>query len=647
MIQAKPNFIRVVIMVFCVIIEAAILGVIIKFFSEQAAWIEGVLRVMSTVVVLYIIRRTEHLSSDLMWIILIMMFPVPGTASYLLLGADLIISRTFRNIVKETDIAKKYYFQDTSVLRELDEIAPIQKGQFHYIAQSAGFPFYRNTGFDYYGTGEEGFPHILEEMEKAERYIFLEYFIIEPGYMWNQMLAILQKKVRQGVECRVLYDDMGSFGTLPSSYAKELEKQGIKSVPFNRITPVLGSIMNHRDHRKILVIDGKVAFSGGINLADEYINRIERFGYWKDNVIRIKGEAVWSYTVLFLTNWNALRHEDSNYMVFKADSFPDSQAVVEGGMAAMEAGQTVNAAGQPVSAIGPTSNDGGQPVGAAGQPVSTARGKSGRQTRDNSSFSIAGAASGGLIRDLAHIASDIAADVRSDNFTDLPDDLASDIRGTGPNPLAPAAISPDSANSQILDPASPQVPKAADKDDFDGYIAAYGETPLDYEITSQNIYMNILNQAVDYCYIITPYLIIDNELTNAILLTAKRGVDVRILTPGIPDKKMIWMITRSYYKTLMKGGVKIYEYTPGFVHAKVFVSDDKVATVGTINLDYRSLYLHFENGTYLYGSRKILDIRDDYLDALKVSRRVEKGDIKNGVFKEMLLSILRLFTPLL
>lgn len=634
-------------MVFCVIIEAAILGVIIKFFSEQAAWIEGVLRVMSTVVVLYIIRRTEHLSSDLMWIILIMMFPVPGTASYLLLGADLIISRTFRNIVKETDIAKKYYFQDTSVLRELDEIAPIQKGQFHYIAQSAGFPFYRNTGFDYYGTGEEGFPHILEEMEKAERYIFLEYFIIEPGYMWNQMLAILQKKVSQGVECRVLYDDMGSFGTLPSSYAKELEKQGIKSVPFNRITPVLGSIMNHRDHRKILVIDGKVAFSGGINLADEYINRIERFGYWKDNVIRIKGEAVWSYTVLFLTNWNALRHEDSNYMVFKADSFPDSQAVVEGGMAAMEAGQ-------PVSAIGPTSNDGGQPVGAAsqpasaaGQPVSTARGKSGRQTRDNSSFSIAGAASGGLIRDLAHIASDIAADVRSDNFTDLPDDLASDIRGTGPNPLAPAAISPDSANSQILDPASPQVPKAADEDDFDGYIAAYGETPLDYEITSQNIYMNILNQAVDYCYIITPYLIIDNELTNAILLTAKRGVDVRILTPGIPDKKMIWMITRSYYKTLMKGGVKIYEYTPGFVHAKVFVSDDKVATVGTINLDYRSLYLHFENGTYLYGSRKILDIRDDYLDTLKVSRRVEKGDIKNGVFKEMLLSILRLFTPLL
>ena len=663
MIQAKPNFIRVIIMALCVIIEAAILGVIIRFFSEQAAWIEGVLRLMSTVVVLYIIRRTEHLSSDLMWIILIMMFPVPGTASYLLLGADLIISRTFRSIVKETDVARKYYFQDTSVLRELDQLAPAQKGQFHYIAQSAGFPFYRNTGFDYYGTGEEGFPYILEEMEKAERFIFLEYFIIEPGEMWHQMLEILQRKVSQGVECRVLYDDMGSFGTLPASYARELEKQGIKSVPFNRITPVLGTIMNHRDHRKILVIDGKVAFSGGINLADEYINRIERFGYWKDNVIRIKGEAVWTYTVLFLTNWNALRHEDSNYMVFKADSFPDSQTVVQGGRAAMEAGQAINAAGQPAIADGQTISTNNQPASTSSQPGSTDGNRSNRQNRPGYSYSIAGAASGGLVRDLAHIASDIAADVRSDDFTDLADDVASDIRHTSPDSVPAAAFSPDSSEPRLRDSFGPQsvdstglqyadskdsqVPETADRDDFDGYIAAYGETPLDYEITSQNIYMNILNQAVDYCYIITPYLIIDNELVNALLLTAKRGVDVRILTPGIPDKRLIWMITRSYYTTLMKGGVKIYEYTPGFVHAKVFVSDDKVATVGTINLDYRSLYLHFENGTYLYGSKKILDIRDDYLDALRVSKRIEKGDIKNGVFKEMLLSVLRLFTPLL
>ena len=510
LVQAKPNFIRVVIMIVCVIIEAFLLLIVVRFFSEQAAWIEGVLRLLSIIIVLTIIRRSEHLSSDMLWIILIMFFPVPGTAAYLLLGADLIISRTFRNIVKETERARDYYFQDIQVLKELEQAAPMKKGQFHYISQSTGFPFYRNTGFDYYRTGEEGFPFMLEEMEKAQRFIFLEYFIIEPGEMWYRMLQILQKKAREGVECRVLYDDMGSFGTLPASYAKELEKQGIKSVPFNRITPVLGTIMNHRDHRKILVIDGKVAFSGGINLADEYINRFERFGYWKDNLIRIKGEAVWSYTVLFLTTWNALRHEDNNYMVFKADS---------------------------------AQNDG------------------------------------------------------------------------------------TSA--------------------FDGYIAAYGDTPLDDEITSQNIYMNILNQAVRYCYIITPYLIIDNELTNALLLTAKRGVDVRILTPGIPDKRMIWMITRSYYEPLMNGGVKIYEYTPGFVHGKVFIADDDIATVGTINLDYRSLYLHFENGTYLYGSEKVLDIRNDYLDALKVSKRIEKKDIKNGIFIEILIYFMRLFTPLL
>ena len=247
LIQAKPNFIRVLIMIICIIFQAAILGIVIHFFSRQAAWIEGVFRLLSIIVILYIIRRTEHLSSDLMWIILIMLFPVPGTAAYLLLGADLIMSTTFQNIVKETDKAKDYYFQDIQVLKEIEQAAPMKKGQFHYISQSAGFPFYRNTGFDYYRTGEEGFPFILEEMKKAERFIFLEYFIIEPGEMWNQMLQILLQKARQGVECRVLYDDMGSFGTLPASYAKELEKQGIKSVPFNRITPVRGTIMNHRD----------------------------------------------------------------------------------------------------------------------------------------------------------------------------------------------------------------------------------------------------------------------------------------------------------------------------------------------------------------------------------------------------------------
>jgi cardiolipin synthase len=303
-----------------------------------------------------------------------------------------------------------------------------------------------------------------------------------------------------------MYDDLGSFMTLSASYAKKLEEKGVKCISFNRINPILGIIMNHRDHRKIMVIDGKVAFSGGVNLADEYINVKVIHGHWKDNIIRITGPAVWSYTVMFLTHWNALRPEDEDFTKYKVE------------------------------------------------------------------------------------------------------------------PLA---------------------------GEIDGYIAPYGETPLDTEITAQNIYMGILNQAEDYCYIMTPYLIIDTELINALILAAKHGVDVRMITPGVPDKKLVWEITKSYYRQLVEGGVKVYEYTPGFVHAKVFVSDDYAATVGTVNLDYRSLYLHFENGTYLYNSKKVLEVRDDFLRTQEKCRLVTLEETKNGLFKELLLAVLRLFAPLM
>jgi cardiolipin synthase len=256
-----------------------------------------------------------------------------------------------------------------------------------------------------------------------------------------------------------------------------------------------------------MVIDGKVAFSGGINLADEYINQKKRFGYWKDNVMMVEGEAVWSYTVLFLTNWNALRKEDTDYTKFKAEFKPAKK--------------------------------------------------------------------------------------------------------------------------------------------HDGYVSAYGETPFDDDLTSQNVYLNIINQANDYVYIATPYLIVDTEMLNALILAAKRGVDVRIITPGIPDKKIVWFITRSFYSQLVEGGVKIYEYTPGFIHSKVFVSDDVTATVGTINLDYRSLYLHFENGTYLYGSRKVLAVKDDMVKTIEESHRMEPKECDQGVVWTLVVSIIRLFAPLM
>ncbi|MBR3250258.1 MAG: cardiolipin synthase [Erysipelotrichaceae bacterium] len=497
---------RILVILVAAVIEVFVLVSIFVWFYDKAAWIALLLSISGIIITLGIIKNSRHLSYDVVWIVLILLFPISGAIVYLFLGADLFISRTFKKIKMWTELAYRYYPRDNGILEKAKEEYPEARGQFEYICKNTGFSFYKNRELKYYGLGELGFPKMLEELKKAERFIFLEYFIIDEGEMWNSILKILEEKARQGVDVRVIYDDLGSFFLLPVNYYKTLEEKGIKCVPFNRINPILNIIINHRDHRKIMVIDGKVAFSGGINLADEYINKIHPYGHWKDNVIMIKGEAVWSYTVMFLTHFNALKPIDTDFTVFKVRTGSRKQ---------------------------------------------------------------------------------------------------------------------------------------------DGYIAPYGETPLDDEMSSQNIYLNILNGAKDYCYIFTPYLIIDTEMINTLILTAKRGVDVCLVTPGIPDKKIVYAITRSYYRQLIEGGVKIIEYTPGFIHSKVFVADDIVATVGTINLDYRSLYLHFENGTYIYGSKVIKEIRDDLLDAMAKGHEVTLEESARPFIYELIMSFLRLFAPLM
>ena len=502
----KALFSRTMFMILAVLLEVLLIFSAFRWFNENVAWIEAVLRIFSIIFILFIIKNSRHLSSDMLWIVMISLFPVPGMALFLLLGAGMVFGRTYRSLTARTAAQRSHLPQDPDVLQEMKESCPFLAGQFRYISESAGFPFYRNESISYYPLGDTGFPVILEELKKAQEFIFLEYFIIEEGEMWNSMLAILEEKAAQGLDVRVMYDDFGSFMTLSWDYAKKLESKGIRCVPFNRVNPLIGAITNHRDHRKILVIDGKTAFSGGVNLADEYINHIEKHGHWKDNIIKVTGEAVWSYTVMFLTHWNALCPTDESFETFQRHSKTDHT---------------------------------------------------------------------------------------------------------------------------------------------DGYIAPYGDTPLDDEITAQYIYMSMINQANDYCYIFTPYLIIDTEMINALILAAKRGVDVRIVTPGIPDKKLVFSITRSYYRQLIEGGVKIYEYTPGFVHSKVFLCDDETAAVGTINLDYRSLYLHFENSTFLYGCSAIQDIRKDFEDTFPKCHQVALSEAQNGFFKEMWLAVLRLFAPMM
>ena len=499
-------FSRITFMALAVISEIVLWICIFHWLTSVAVWIESVLHLLAVLIVLNIIRTSRHLSSDLMWIIMIMVAPVPGTLIYVLMGADLILGKTFRDIYHEQIRSSTYLEQDSKILEDLNNRFPEHKASFRYIPNQ-GYPFWYNQDYDYYPVGEKGWPVMLEEMKKAKKYIFMEYFIIEEGDMWNSMLEILEQKTKEGVECRVMYDDMGSFTTIPASYAKELEKKGIKAVSFNRVNPIINTFMNHRDHRKIMVIDGETAFSGGINLADEYINRKVIHGHWKDNVIRIKGQAVWSFLVTFLTNWNALRHEDDDYTVFRAPCpYPEK---------------------------------------------------------------------------------------------------------------------------------------------YDGFIAPYAQTPISSELTAQCVYEDILNSAKDYVYIMTPYLIIDSEMINTLIHTAKKGVDVRIIMPGVADKKIVWEIGRSYYAQLIQGGVKIYEYTPGFIHSKVFVSDDIEAAVGTINLDYRSLYLHFENGALLYDSKKVMDVKHDFMDTLSKCKEIQLSDVNTGFFKTFFLSVIRIFASML
>lgn len=494
---------RIITLVFMVLGELALGVLLFNYLTSKFVFIEVFLHILAVIVVLNIIRTSKHLSSDITWIFLIILFPVPATFVFLLTYFNLFINRTFKSIVKEEKKAVTFLKQDDDVLEDLKNECIDYYQDFMFLKNS-NFPIYYNNNFDYYSPGEKGFPVLLSELKKAKKYIFMEYFIIEEGIMFNSILDILKEKVKEGVECRVMYDDMGSLHTLPKSYANILESYGIKAVTFNKVTPILSTIMNNRDHRKILIIDGKVAFSGGVNLADEYINKKIVHGKWLDNIIRIKGKAVDSMLVTFLTNWNALRHEDEDYRNF-------------------------------------------------------------------------------MVEHRARVK--------------------------------------------------------------DGFIVPYSETPLDFELTAQSVYMDILNRAKDYVYIMTPYLIIDEEMINCLIHTAKKGVDVKIIMPGVADKKIIHDIGESYYDQLIRGGVKIYEYRPGFVHAKVFVSDDISSVVGTINLDYRSLYLHFENAVLLYKSKKIMDIKKDFLNALEDS--VEIKHARFSIVKNFLMSVLRIFASLL
>ncbi len=503
---------RVFLYDFIVISLLAVLQIALLLFyvwdiSASLKFIEIGFQILSVLVAVYIINKRESATYKLAWIVPILLFPIFGGIMYVFCQGRISIFRFKRRI---NDV-------DREILDNMPDCTDIEKDFSHNIPEYAsiahylrglGFPVYRNTVSRYFSSGEEMFEELKTALDGAKEYIFIETFIVHEGYMWSTVLDILKEKAAAGVDVRMMYDGVGSLTTLPRRYYKELEKYGIKCKVFNRFVPVISTMQNNRDHRKIISIDGKIAFTGGVNISDEYINRIERFGHWKDAGIMVEGDAAVGYTLMFLRNWN----------LFIKKPEPSSKY-----LRAPESG-----------------------------------------------------------------------------------------RGT------------------------------------DGWYIPYCDSPFDSELTARNVYLSLIHRAKKKIYIMTPYLILDEELCSAIKLAARSGIDVRIITPHHADKKYVHLMTRSAYAELIGAGVRIYEYEPGFIHSKNILVDDECAVVGSANFDYRSLYLHFECAQLVFSSRSLETLKKDFDDTFDISVEMSLADCrKDSGISRIFSQLLKLFAPLL
>lgn len=502
------------IVVLGLLIQIAFIVAALMFFSDRFVYFSVASMILSAVVLVWIINDNTNPYYKLAWVVPVMLIPIFGTVTYIFAKLELGTHIMNNRILTLIDETSPFIPQKEDALEELEKISVQEKNLAVYMKTHAGYPIWKNTYAKYYPLGEDFFAAMIPELEAAKEFIFMEYFIVERGEMWNTILEILERKVKEGVDVRFMYDGMCSLMLVPYRYPKKLEAMGIKCKMFSPIKPILSTVQNNRDHRKILVVDGHTAFTGGVNLADEYINKVERFGHWKDTAVMLKGEAVAGFTIMFLQNWNINEYgKEDKYENYIKTDFPQ---------------------------------------------------------------------------------------LRKEN---LP---------------------------------------------TDGFVLPYGDSPLDNENVGQTVYLDILNRAERYVHIMTPYLILDNEMTGALTYAAKRGVDVIIIMPHIPDKIYAYLLARSYYAELIRAGVKIYEYTPGFVHAKGFVSDDTRAVVGSINLDYRSLFLHFECASYFYKHPVVAQVEQDMQDTLKKCMLITLDDCKRfNILKRAAGHILRLFAPLM
>lgn len=500
---------RVMIVTLAVLFQFVWLVLLVYQFSQIFPYFNLILQILAVVIALHIVGGWRNPSYKIVWTFVILAFPVVGLSIYAVFGRCWIASRTRAKMERSHGELIQHLPKDEDLEDEIAQEDQSVANQSRYITKWSDFPLYTNTATKYYTCGEDMFQSMLEDMERAEHFIFLEFFIVAHGELFDQILDVLYRKVQRGVDVRLVYDDFGCITTLSNKFYLELEKLGIRCRKFNPMRPVMSLLMNNRDHRKILIVDGHTGYTGGMNLADEYINVKEKYGYWKDSGVRMEGEAVWSLTTMFLEMWNYLTDDKECYTDYKPGVFQTHPFVT------------------------------------------------------------------------------------------------------------------------------------------DGYVQPYGDSPLVSEKVGAYVYMNMLGHAKDYVYIFTPYLILDNEMLTNLRNAAKSGVDVRIVIPEIPDKKLIFWMSQSYYRRLLESGVRIYQYTPGFMHAKSFVCDDKIAAVGSINMDFRSLYLHFECAVWLYNCESVMEVKEDCLRTFEESREICMEFVeKQSWIKRLLLSWLRLFAPL-
>ncbi|MGI5887791.1 MAG: cardiolipin synthase [Oscillospiraceae bacterium] len=510
----RNGIVRLVIVAAVLVLEGWFMVSLLLGLNAYFEYVNLILRIAAVVLAIAIYGQNKNSEMKIPWIVLIAVMPLTGTALYIVLGLTSSAKRMRRRYEKLESELKPYLPDDTAEKNRLHEKNSRLGMISSYLSRYSGYPLHDDSETTYFSAASTALLDQIEELKKAKKYIFMEYFAIEDANAFSRVLAVLKKKVEEGVEVRILYDDVGSISFINTRFIKKMKSYGIQCRVYNPFTPFFNWFLNYRDHRKIMVIDGKVAYTGGYNLADRYFNIVHPYGHWKDTGVRIRGRAAQNFTASFLEMWDGVR-------------------------------------------------------------------------------------------------------VRGKQVESRPYDF-----------YFPPVSGDDSSEGMFVQP--------------------FVDSPIDNEQVSENLYIQIIDSSVNYVYFMTPYLVISDEMKNALTLAAKRGVDVRIITPGIPDKNLVYRVTRSYYHSLVEAGIKVYEYTPGFIHAKCCVSDDVIAECGTFNMDFRSLYQCFEDGCAFYDCQAVLDVKKDFLETFDKCENVSdkyKKDAAPLVIAER--AILRILSPLM